>query len=212
VPVGAGKTTLADRLRRRAERAAIRVLVTREPGGTVVGERVRELLLDPAAHHTPRTDALLFNAARAQLVADVVRPALREGVLVVSTRFGDSTLAYQGAAAGLPIDDLRALERFATDGLVPDLTVLLDVPVSVGLARKDAERTRFESAFGLDFHERVRAGFLALAAEAPSRWVVVAADGPEDAVADRVAAAVSGLPGLEGLASEPPAPVERIGR
>lgn len=198
-PEGAGKTSQADRLRARAEAAGIEMVLTREPGGTAVGERIREILLDPAADHVALTDALLFNAARAQLVAEVIRPALERGALVVSTRFADSTLAYQGHGGGLPIDELRDLERFATGGLKPALTVLLDVPAEIGLARKAAETTRFESAFGLDFHLRVRDGFLALAAAEPDRFAVIDARHPADDVANRVLAALAALPGLERL-------------
>ena len=209
-PEGAGKTSQAARLQERARAVGIDAIVTREPGGTAVGERVRTILLDPASNHGPRTDALLFNAARAQLVAEVVRPALARGVLVLSTRFADSTLAYQGHGAGLPLDELRALEQFATDGLRPDLTILLDIPAAAGLARKSAEVTRFESAFDLAFHERVRAGFLALAAAEPERFVTVDATATEERVARDVAAAVAALPGLGALAGEPNAAPQRI--
>ncbi len=120
------------------------------------------------------TDALLFNAARRQLVTEVIRPALEAGRTVVCARFADSTLAYQGFGAGLPLADLRALETAATDGLQPDLTILLDVPVEDGLARKaPGDVTRFEAEFDLDFHRRVRDGFLALAAAEPERFAVV---------------------------------------
>lgn len=215
-PEGAGKTSQAERLRARAVAAGIDVLVVREPGGTAVGERVRTILLDPEAVHGPRTDALLFNAARAQLVAELIRPALARGAFVVSTRFADSTLAYQGFGGGLPLAELRELERFATDGLRPDRTVLLDLPSEVGLGRKADEQTRFESAFDLDFHRRVRDGFLALAAAEPDRFAVVDAARPADDVERAVLAAVATLPGLRRLApstaatGEPPAAVPRI--
>lgn len=199
-PEGAGKTSQAEALRRRAEAAGIDVVVTREPGGTEVGERVRGILLDPRAAHGPTTDALLFNAARAQLVAEVVRPALARGALVISTRFADSTLAYQGYGSGLGLDELSALERFATGGLSPDLTLLLDLAPAVGLARKGAEVTRFESAFDLAFHDRVRAGFLALAAADPGRFVVIDATAAPSVVADAIALEIARLPGLEALA------------
>ncbi len=198
-PEGAGKTSQAERLRRRAAAAGLDVVVTREPGGTEVGERVRQILLDPGSIHGARADALLFNAARAQLVAQVVRPAIARGALVISTRFADSTLAYQGFGAGLPLDELRALEEFATAGLKPALTVLRDVPSEVGLARKGAETTRFESGFDLDFHRRVRSGFLALAAAEPDRFVVVDAAAPVDVVGAAVLGAIGRLPGLDVL-------------
>ncbi len=216
-PEGAGKTTQTQRLGRRAAAAGLEVVVTREPGGTTVGERVREMLLDAASTHGPRADALLFNAARAELVESVIRPALARGALVVSTRFADSTLAYQGFGAGLDLDELRALERFATAGIVPDLTILLDLPAEVGLARKDFERTRFESAFGLDFHRRVCDGFRALAAADPVRFAVIDARATAAEVESAVTAAASRLTGLGLLqpgdaSSEPERLAQRIPR
>jgi len=202
-PEGAGKTSQAERLRRRVVAAGLDVVVTREPGGTAVGERVRAILLDPAATHVARTDALLFNAARAQLVADVIRPALERGAVVISTRFADSTLAYQGFGGRLPLDDLRRLEAFATNGLRPDLTILLDLPAEVGLARKGTETTRFESRFGLDFHRRVRDGFRTLADGEPDRFVVVDAAAPEEQVGRAVLAALTRLPGLAVVSAAP---------
>jgi dTMP kinase len=138
-------------------------------------------------------------------VTEVVRPALDRGEVVVSARFGDSTLAYQGHGSGLPIGDLVALERFATEGLRPDLTILLDLPAEIGLDRKSGgEVTRFEAGFDLAFHRRVRDGFLALAAAEPERIAVVDAMGERDAVAAAIARAVGGrLPGLLLVRSRP---------
>lgn len=193
-PEGAGKTTQAARLRDAFTAADRPVQLVREPGGTALGEAIRTLLLDDgagAAPISPRTDALLFNAARAQLVAEQIAPALARGVTVICTRFADSTLAYQGSGMGLPLDALRSLEAFATGGLRPDLTILLDLPVATGLARKrDGEETRFESAFDRDFHERVRAGFLALAAGEPERFVTLDAVAGADTVFDGLREAV----------------------
>lgn len=178
-PEGAGKTVLARRLVEALERRGRVVVSTREPGGTRLGERLRAILLEDGSGGQPsvvdpRADALLFNAARAQLVAEVIRPALERGEVVVCARFADSTLAYQGYGAGLPLDELRAIQAVATGGLAPDLTILLDVPPEIGLGRKsDASRNRFESAFDLAFHERVRAGFLVLAGGEPERFRVV---------------------------------------
>jgi dTMP kinase len=142
-----------------------------------LGERLREMLLartGSMAHTDPLTDALVFNAARRQLVREVIRPALESGTTVVCARFADSTLAYQGYGAGVPLDQLRSLAALATDSLVPDLTILLDVPVEVGLARKaPGDVTRFEAEYDLAFHQRVRDGFLAIAAAEPDRVVVV---------------------------------------
>jgi len=190
-PEGAGKTVVAKRLAAALEARGQRVLLTREPGGTPLGERLRTLLLAAnGAPTTSRTDAILFNAARSQLVSEVIRPALDAGVVVLCARFTDSTLAYQGYGAGLPLDDLRALARVATGGLVPDLTLLLDVDPALGLRRKaEADRTRFEAAFDLEFHRRVRAGFLTLAAAEPTRFRVVDSGRHIDAVfADALAA------------------------
>jgi dTMP kinase len=195
-PEGAGKTAIAKRLVGELERRGREVVSTREPGGTRLGERLRSILLsqrteEGAAPVDPRADALLFNAARAQLVAEVIRPALERGAIVLCARFTDSTLAYQGYGAGLPLEQLRAVAEVATGGLVPDLTVLLDVPPTVGLGRKrGASRNRFEASFDLAFHERVRAGFLALAAAESARFRVIDSARPIDAVAADVIAAV----------------------
>jgi dTMP kinase len=202
-PDGSGKTSQAVRVRDRALAAGIEVVLSREPGGTRAGEAIREILLTPAGggvQHDTRTDALLFSAARAQHVVEVIRPALARGALVISTRFSDSTLAYQGYGGGLPIDQLQALQAFATGGLVPDLTLLLDLPADMGLLRKAGDEvTRFESEFDLAFHHRVRDGFLALATAEPQRFVVIDATADEGSVTDALLAAVSTLQGLEGL-------------
>ena len=195
-PEGAGKTVVAERLRVVLDARGVHVCSTREPGGTPLGERIRTILLEHLPDDAPLdpwTDALLFNAARAQLVRQVIRPALDRGDVVLCARFTDSTLAYQGFGAGLPLDDLRALNAIATGGLEPDLTILLDLPVESGLARKAAgEQTRFESGFDLSFHRRIRGGFLALAADSP-RFVVVDATAPLEEVVDLATAAVEAI-------------------
>ena len=176
------------------------VVLTREPGGTALGERVRDLLLGaPQGSHDALSDALLFNAARARLVTEVIRPALDRGAVVLCDRFADSTLAYQGYGGGVPLDALRALADVATGGLQPDRTVLIDVPVEKGLERRrsgDASSlTRFEedAAHDLDFHDRVRSGYLALAAAEPERWRMVDGTLEREDVADRVWSAVADL-------------------
>lgn len=196
-PEGAGKTTQAARLEAHLRGEGVAVIRTREPGGTRLGERLRDLLLDGRDGDPPidpLADALLFSAARRQLVEEVIRSALAAGTTVVCTRFADSTLAYQGYGAGVPLAALRSLESIATGGLRPDLTILLDLPVEVGLERKAPDdRTRFELGFDVGFHRRVRDGFLALAAAEPDRFVVLDAAAPEDEVWAAVRAAVGGL-------------------
>ena len=214
-PEGAGKTTQAARLEAWLLEAGVRVLRTREPGGTSLGEHLRDLLLAADAQAIaidPWADALLFNAARRQLVAEVIRPALDNGITVVCARFADSTLAYQGYGSGLDLGKLRGLESVATDGLRPDLTVLLDLPVEVGLARKTeaVDQTRFETRFDVDFHRRVRAGFLALSAAEPERFAVIDASAREDAVWSAVRQAVGTLTGVAAAANEPDRPIVRI--
>jgi len=176
-PEGGGKTTQAKRLAAHLSSRLPSVHLTREPGGTWLGERLREVLLartGSTAPTDPLTDALVFNAARRQLVREVIRPALEAGTTVICTRFADSTLAYQGYGAGVPLDQLRSLAAAATDGLVPHLTIILDVPIEVGLARKaPGDVTRFEAEYDLAFHQRVRDGFLAIAAAEPDRVVVI---------------------------------------
>ena len=183
-PEGAGKTLQAERLADALRARGSTVLLTREPGGTRLGDELRTVVLArDGGVIEPRTDALLFNAARAQLVGEVINPALVSGVTVVCARFADSTLAYQGYGAGVPLDELRVLAGIATQGLVPDLTLLLDIDPAIGLARKaDADRTRFEHDFDVDFHARVRAGFLELAKGEPSRFRVIDASRDVDAV------------------------------
>jgi dTMP kinase len=213
-PEGSGKTTHAARLLAHLEAQGIRAIGTREPGGTALGERIRDLLLESADRdHDPLADALLFSAARRQLVEEVIRPALLAGTTVVCARFADSTLAYQGYASGLPLEDLRALERVATGGLRPDLTALLDVPPEVGLRRKGPDdRTRFELAFDIEFHSRVREGFLALAAAEPGRFAVIDASAGPGAVWDAVRAAADRLIAPSGASGEPERAGERIQR
>lgn len=179
-PDGAGKSTQAALLVAALEHAGWSVRALREPGASALGDRLRSLLLAAdACGISARAEALLYTAARAQLVVEAIEPALGGGAVVVSDRYADSTLAYQGYGRGVPVSELRAVVRFAVGEYWPDLTFLIDVPVDIGLQRKaaapgarDDSWTRFE-AETLAFHERVRAGYLDLAAGEPSRWIVL---------------------------------------
>lgn len=188
-----GKSTQARLLA-----GAVGAVLTREPGGTDLGARLRALLLDPASGSVDaRAEALLMAADRAQHVARVVRPNLDAGRHVVTDRFAGSSLAYQGFGRGLPLDEVEHLSRWAAAGTWPDLVVLIDVPVDVATRRLGADRDRFEQA-GTEFHERVRAGFLRLAAADPEGWVVVDGTGSIDEVAARVRAEVEDRLDLTG--------------
>jgi dTMP kinase len=196
-PDGAGKSVQAPRLVAHLRQRGFDVTLTREPGGTPLGEQIRGVLLDPGpVARGPVADALLFNAARSQLVTEVIRPALERGSIVVSDRYATSTMAYQGYGSGVDREVLAGIERLVTGGLAPDLVVLIDVPAAVGLARRQAgstsERTRFEDAERHDsaFHERVRKGYLEMAAAEPGRWVTVTGDASVEDVAASVAGAV----------------------
>ncbi len=194
---GGGKSTqqrlLADRLRGLGRE----VVVTREPGGSPRAEQIRRLLLAAdSGDLDPRCEALLFAAARADHATHVIRPALARGAVVVSDRYLDSSVAYQGVARGLGAERIRELSEWATDGLQPDLTLVLDIDPRVGLARaQDTNRLEAES---LAFHDAVRAAFLGFAAADPHRVRVVAADRPVPAVAADVMAAVTAVLGEGG--------------
>ncbi len=194
-PEGAGKSTQIARLASRLEAAGHDVLLTREPGGTRAGDAVREVLLDPGQLIFPLTEFLLYSASRAQLVSEVIAPALAAGRDVVSDRFAAASVAYQGHGRGLDLDLVRQLNYEVTGGLKPDLTVLLDIEPELGLKRaaKRSSSDRLEAA-GLDFHRRVRDGYLTQARSDPS-WVVLDATGPEDVVAGEVWRRVEALLG-----------------
>jgi dTMP kinase len=186
---GAGKSTQVKALAARLAAAGREVVLTREPGGTTIGAAIRALLLDPASHDmAPMTEALLYAADRAQHVALLIEPALRRRAVVVSDRYLDSSLAYQGAARPLDSVDVETINEIATRGLMPDLTVLLDIDPVVGLERSG--RTDRLEAEPLAFHQAVRAGFLARAADDPDRYLVVVADQNPGLIAEQVAAAV----------------------
>jgi dTMP kinase len=183
-PDGSGKSSLLPRLAAVLRERGLDVSTTREPGSTPLGERIRSILLDtePKIDHTGRADALLFAAARTQHVDEVIRPAMLRGAVVLCDRYADSSMAYQGAGSQIPAAEMRALQQFATGGLWPDLTILLDLPVAVGLSRKSDEVTRFEAYHDLAYHERVRAAFLGFAAAEPERYAIVDATLPPDGV------------------------------
>jgi dTMP kinase len=178
---GSGKTTAARHLGEWLRSRGEPVLVTREPGGTPLGDEVRRLVLhlrDVSDDLDPRADALLYAASRAQHTARVILPALERGEHVISARYLDSSLAYQGAGYGNDPAELRRLQEFATFGLLPDLTILIDVPVEIGLGRKRAgEWNRFEDTEGVAFFEKVRQAYLDLAAAEPQRFRVVDGSG-----------------------------------
>jgi dTMP kinase len=184
-PEGSGKTSQMAVLAAYLCQQGYPVLATREPGGTPIGDQVRDILSDmDNKAMQPRTELLLFQASRAQLVEQVILPHLREGGIVLCDRYGDSTLAYQGYGhQQFDLDQVRALIAFATGGLKPDLTLLLDVDVEVGLRRRarDGEWNRLDD-YELAFHKRVRQGYLQMAKTEPQRWVIVDAAKPPDQV------------------------------
>ncbi len=190
---GCGKSTQVALVKEALEKAGLEVVVVREPGGTKLGEKIRALLKneleDPPCD---RAELLLFEAARAQLVEETIRPALEKGAWVVSDRFSDSTLAYQGYGRGLPLEVLRRANEFAVQGLKPDLTVLLDVsPETAALRMRRRENATGTSAdriecAGEEFHDRLRRGFIELADAEPERFARVDAGGSEDEVRERV--------------------------
>lgn len=202
-PEGAGKTTLSAELGRRLAAAGRTVHLTFEPGGTALGREVRRIVrfgivggreAEPTAPLDPRAEALLFLAARAQLVSEVLRPRLLAGEVVVCDRYADSTLAYQCHGRGLSLELVRGALELATEGLWPDVTILLDLDPAVGLTRNQGKVPgvpvdRFEIE-NLEFHARVRDGYLALARSEPARWVVLDAERPIPDVAERAWEAV----------------------
>lgn len=181
---GSGKSTQARLLARALRSRGYRVTDTREPGGTPLGERVRTALFDSdAPPKTPMAVALLYAASRAQLVSDVIRPRLEAGDIVVADRYADSTLAYQAFGQGLDLHDMRSLVALATGGLMPDLTLYIDVPPAVAMARMDGRgETNWLDAQSEVFHSRVRHGYLRLAAQEPSRWRIIEGTAAADAV------------------------------
>ena len=186
-PEGSGKSRQSQALAAFLEAQGHQVVWTQEPGGTELGRQLRQALLARQEPLTAWSEAFLFLADRAQHVDRVIRPALEAGHIVLCDRYTDSTLAYQGYGRGLPVEELRRLNALATGGLTPDLTVLLDVDVEVGLARRARSRewNRLD-AETLAFHQRVRQGYLALAQAEPQRWVILQAEAPFDEVQKRL--------------------------
>jgi len=177
---GCGKSTQAKALYRRLSRLGISAELTHEPGGTALGSQLRRLLKTKRQDEiSPEAELFLFAACRVQLVNGVIRPGLQKGKVVICDRFADSTTVYQGYGRGIDLTTIKAVNEFATRGTKPDLTVLLDIPVAKGLGRKQAKmKDRFE-AEETAFHDRVRDGYLKLAADEPERWLVIDATLPK---------------------------------
>lgn len=193
-PEGSGKSTQAKTLIRRLAGCGIEAVYTREPGGTAIGEAIRDILQHNQAGEAPceRTELLLFEASRNQLVEKVIRPHLEKGKWVICDRFIDSTTAYQGYGRGLPVEEIQAINRFSANGIVPDLTLLLDLDVAAGFERitqrylalgESADRFEKEDR---SFHERVREGYLKLAKEDPKRFRIINAAKKPAAVATAI--------------------------
>ena len=205
-PEGSGKTTQIALLSKYLEEKSYPVLATREPGGTSIGDQIRAILLDPQnTEMLPASEALLFSAARAQIVNQVIRPHLAQGDIVLCDRYADSTLAYQGYGHGLKLEMLHTITALATEGLKPDLTIYLDIDIEEGLRRKlAAHKASREEWNRLDrqetaFHCRVREGYLQMAASEPDRWLVIDATQPVESIQASIRAGVEAK--LLGLSS-----------
>jgi dTMP kinase len=192
---GTGKSTQIKRLAAALEQRGIKVVTTREPGGSPGAEQIRKLMVEgEPGRWDAVTETLLAYAARADHVARTIGPALLEGRWVISDRFNDSTFAYQGAGRGVPRETIRRIDSAVLDDFQPDLTLVLDLDVTIGLKRalsRSGAENRFEK-FGLEFHEKLRQAFLDIAKRSPDRCRVIDAGGSEDAVAEAIFAAVSG--------------------
>lgn len=183
-PDGGGKSTQARELAAHLQQTGLDVLYTREPGGTTIGDQIRKILMSlDNASMIPRAEFLLFSASRAQLVHQVIRPHLEKGGVVVCDRFYDSSLAYQGYGHNLDREALQTITAFATGGLKPDLTLLLDLPVESGLGRRrEAGHWNRLDDYDLEFHRRLRRGYQLMASQEPDRWVVIDASLPMEDV------------------------------
>lgn len=178
-PEGSGKTSHIPHLVEFLREKGHVVFPTREPGGTSISEQIRDILHDMKnAEMHPRTETLLYQAARAQIVEQVIQPRLADGEIVISDRYYDSTIAYQGYGHQQNLEDVRALVKYATGGLTPDLTILLDLDIEVGLKRKTQNEVEWNrmDAYTVEFHKRVRAGYLEMVKAETQRWVVVNSD------------------------------------
>lgn len=192
-PEGGGKTLQVNRLAETLRKSGLPVIATREPGGTRIGESIRSLLLGGEDYAIlPETEALLLAAARAQHVREVIVPSLDAGRIVLCDRYVDSTYAYQGGGRRLGFEALAPIQQFATDGLVPDLTLLLDVPVEIGLRRRHADPSTLNriDVADLQFHERVRQAYLQRSRQQPDSWVVIDASEAPDIVSTSIEQAV----------------------
>jgi len=191
-PDGSGKTSQVTPLSDFLTQQGFPVIITREPGGTAIGDQVRQILgdLQNTKMH-PRTETLLFLSARAQLVEQVIKPHLKNGYIVLCDRYADSTMAYQGYGHQNDLKQIESLINFATGGLKPELTLLLDLDVEEGLRRKvhGREWNRLD-AYSLEFHQRVRQGYLKLAAAEPERWVKIDAELPAEEVQENIRKAI----------------------
>ena len=185
---GSGKTSQIPALVEYLRQRGLNVLTTREPGGTAIGDQIRDILNDlDNTEMQPRTEVLLFQASRSQLVDQVIRPTLARGEIVISDRYADSTLAYQGYGHQLDLELIRSIVQFATGGLKPDLTLFLDIDVEQGLRRRAAggDWNRLDD-YELEFYQRVRQGYLEMVRAEPERWIVIDASGPFDEVQESI--------------------------
>jgi dTMP kinase len=196
---GSGKSVQSRALYEKLVQLSISVVLTHEPGGTPLGNEISRLLKWANADISPMTELLLFNAARAQLVSGVIKPNLVKGEVVICDRYADSTTAYQGYGRGLDLEIVKKVNNTATQGVKPDLTVLLDMPSEEGLGRKKArKRDRFEKEI-LAFHQKVRQGYLKLAADEPQRWLVIDATQSKERIAQIIWERVSELLPQQGI-------------
>jgi len=198
-PEGSGKTSHMDPLAKWLQVQDRKVLCTREPGGTPISEQIRAVIHDLKNQEMhPHTETLLYQAARSQIVEQLIKPELQEGAIVLCDRFADSTLAYQGYGHQQDLDQVRTLIHYATSGLKPDLTILLDLDVEIGLQRGNQRRShggewnRLDE-YDLEFHKRVRQGYLELLTQEPDRWVMVDASLPWQEVQDSLREVISGF-------------------